>query len=261
MELALPGDDEGAELWMTRFCDGQVKSEKGESFAERVYVRNREFELREAAALRRGGGGVRGIRGPSDKEWQEAGLVVGEVERLPSEKLTIGTLAGAGDWAGEGDASGMELGRKGGEVVGVSGPADELRAGESFEMRDETTEARQEWRHVLVALIWVGRDDFKVMAIAEGKQCVLGAAPGVDATECGSNAGRDSTKAMPSLRSRQPRRMWSRVAGTGSTPCAGNENAAAVAPAVKRKRRRVSMVHIMAEMAGRRGVRRGHRAE
>ena len=107
----------------------------------------------------------------------ESGTLVGEVEGFPVENAAIGAGSRAGCRPFEGDSCFAEFLGEGIEVAGVRGPADEFRLGEESQAES-----------ILCAgLVRIGRDDFEIPPLAEGKQRVARAATGMDSADGGAD--------------------------------------------------------------------------
>lgn len=137
-------------------------------------------------------------------------MVVEEVEGFPLQETAIGPFAGAGSGAVEGEVGGAEASGKLREVTGMSGPVDEARSGEFLQT-------------VMIGragLRGVGSDDFEIVFCSEREQSVAGAAarPGWTPPNAARTPVCFSTKEIPASRSLQPRRIWSRTAGTSEAP-------------------------------------------
>ncbi len=107
-----------------RMCDGSVEVEKSAEMTYLGIVRSGEFETGEVAASGSVDGGMDGVGAPLDEEGKQAIAVVFQVESFPLEKAAIGTFAGAGIGAVEGDVCVAEARCEFVEIAGMSGPAD-----------------------------------------------------------------------------------------------------------------------------------------
>lgn len=114
-------------------------------------------------------------------------MIVLEVQRFPLQKPTIGALARAGGWAVEDEAGVAKTGCKLVQVARMSGPADKARLRKFL----QTKSIRYS------GLLRIGSNNLEVAAraqfistgLAEREEGVARAASGMNAAECGANAG------------------------------------------------------------------------
>lgn len=123
-------------------------------FREGVGIGSEKFEAFEMAAARRVNGGVRGVSVPFDEEGEQAAVVVVKIESFPLEQLAVGTLAGAGSRAIEGQASGVQTCCEVFEIARMRSPADKARLREFLQAE---TVAHS-------GLSRIGSDDFEITA-------------------------------------------------------------------------------------------------
>ena len=167
------------ESWLFGVRDGNLEIEKSGEVVYLGVIGSFEVEANDFAAGGRVSGGVDGVGAPLDEKREKAGLIVLEIESLPLEEAAVGTLARAGIGAVESDVCIAKASRKLVQVAGMSGPANEARL-------DDLRQALVVWG---VGLQRIERNDFEIVPFTKRDESVARAASGMNATECGADAG------------------------------------------------------------------------
>src|SRR5579864_8271927 len=121
--------------------------------------------------------GVNGAVVPFNEERQNAVEVVFQCEGPPAQRLAVRADTRAIARIFYGDASGNGLLHQPGQVIGMRSPGDKPRL----------LKGAQTISHIIARscarLLWIGRDDFQVAALAQGKKGVAGTASRMYAAE------------------------------------------------------------------------------
>ena len=123
-KLTFRTGDGCAKVCLFGYCDFHVETQDCHRFAKLLRLRGRDFEANNAAASGCIDGGMDSIGIPFDEERKQASVIVLEIESIPLEETTVGTFAGAGIGAVEGDVCVAETRREFVEIARMSGPAD-----------------------------------------------------------------------------------------------------------------------------------------
>ena len=128
--------------------------------------------------------GMKRVGAPFYEEWEQAALVVLEGEGFPLKKFAVGALAGTGWRSIKRKVRLTEVRREFPEIAWMRSPTDEMGRGQLFEVLHLLLGER-----LNAVLLGVGRNDFEIAPLAEGKQRVACAASGMNAAKRGADTG------------------------------------------------------------------------